>query len=116
MATSAPPVAVTVAPQHDRASLVLIGGMVLIGAELMVTPATRVILGNIFRKPAAAKPLGNGQAPGILDMALQGGLVLGLYALASISDAAGALAVAVLVAMWLVFLVHYSSLFGGSSK
>jgi len=108
------PNGVVLAPQHDRATLVLVGGMALLGAELVVTPATRALVSNIFRPPSKAQPLGSGPAPGIRDMALQGALVLALYGLASISDAAGALAVAVLVGMWLVFLVHYADLLGAA--
>lgn len=109
MAMNAPQV--VVASGAGRAQLVLAGGLLLIGANLLLEPTARTILANVFHAPAAAKSLDHGAtSTGLLDLGVQLLVVLALYVVASVSDAAGALAVAILAAMWLVFLIRHADL------
>lgn len=107
------PVQTTVAPGASRPQLVLAGGLLLIAANLLTEPTARTILANVFRSPGKAAMLSaDGTSTGLLDLGIQLLVVLVLYVVASVSDAAGALAVAILAAMWLVFLLRHADSLG----
>lgn len=115
MAMNAPVAQPTVAPGASRSQLVLAGGLLLIAANLAAEPAFRTIFANAFRGPGTSAPLAAGWAStGLLDLGLELLVVLVLYIVASVSETVGALAVAILAAMWLVFLLRHAPSSGQS--
>ena len=87
----------------SRSGAVFLGGVALIVANGLLTPAGRDIFTHLLipRKDDKGK-LTQG-LPGVL---LQVGLVLALTLAASVNDGLGIVALAILVAMWLAWLIR----------
>jgi hypothetical protein len=110
MAKTSPPAtaSVSLASGTSRSTVVLFGGLALIVASLLTTNAYAIVFHNIFRRPADAVSLPSSAAhlTGLADLGLQVVVVLILFGLASISEPMSNLAIALLVAMWLVFIIR----------
>ena len=87
----------------SRSGAVFLGGVALIVANGLLTPAGRDIFAHLLipRKDDKGK-LTTGM-PGVL---LQVGLVLVLTLVASLNNGLGIVALAILVAMWLAWLIR----------
>lgn len=87
----------------SRSGAVFLGGMALIVANGLLTPAGR----DIFTHLLIPRKNENGTlTQGMPSVLLQVGLVLVLTLLASINDGLGVVAFAILAAMWLAWLIR----------
>lgn len=113
--------------QNDNSRLIWVLGLLLVGVSVVTSPYWRQLFGYVRSGniPGSTGGVGLGQFPTVGTGDNTGGiwqtaglvLVVALFAgVASVSDSAGALALALLIGLWVVWLLRHTDQVAGFFK